>query len=108
MWFLLTPALILGVVAGIRQDSVLGVAAAYAAMLALILKAPREVNEVVREAAKRDQEFSRQRAELQSRIDVLSAQREISLILNEDVDLKTILKKVLTIILKTAPPCRRA
>ncbi len=98
MWFLLTPALILGVVAGIRQDSVLGVAAAYAAMLALILKAPREVNEVVREAAKRDQEFSRQRAELQSRIDVLSAQREISLILNEDVDLKTILKKVLIII----------
>ncbi len=98
LWVLFAPSVVLAVVAGIRRDSVLGAAAAYSAMLALILKAPREVREVVHEAATRDQEFARERAELQTRIDVLSAQREISLVLNEDVDLKMILEKVLAII----------
>ncbi len=98
MWFLLAPAVALAVVAGIRRDSILGAAAAYSAMLALILRTPREVREVVREAAVREQGFSRERAEFQTRIDVLSAQREISLVLNEDVELKSILDRVLSII----------
>ncbi|MBI2901072.1 MAG: sensor domain-containing diguanylate cyclase [Planctomycetes bacterium] len=94
---LAVPALALGAVAWLRRDALLGACAAYAAVLAVVLRRPREVREVAALAAERERAFSRERAELQARIDRLSAEREIGLILNEDVDFRTILDKVLTI-----------
>jgi len=99
--FLALPALGIGGYAALQRDPVLGACAVYAVALALLLRRPGELNAIAREAADRDRAFAQERAEFQGRIDVLSAQREISLILNEDVDFKTILEKVLAIVADT-------
>lgn len=94
---LLPPVIAAGVLAWLRQDYLLGAFAVYAGVLVVLFRTPGDVKAVAREAAERDRAFARERADLQARVDFLSAEREISLILNEDVDFRTILDKVLTI-----------
>ncbi|HEX7896555.1 MAG TPA: GGDEF domain-containing protein [Planctomycetota bacterium] len=48
-------------------------------------------------AADRERETKSNREELQGRVDLLTAQREISLVLNEDVDFRAVLERVLGI-----------
>ena len=68
-----------------------------AAVGAFILHRPSELSDLVLAARERESELLRQREELQSRVDVLSAEREISLIVNEELDFRTILERVLSI-----------
>jgi len=76
-------------------------AAAYgaglAALAAFVFRAPGEFQSLARAAADRERELSRQREELQARVDLLSAEREVSLVLNEDVDFRAVLDRVLSI-----------
>jgi diguanylate cyclase (GGDEF)-like protein len=72
-------------------------ATALAAAVSFVLRAPGEFQMVARAAADRERDLSRQREELQARVDLLSAEREVSLVLNEDVDFRTILDRVLSI-----------
>ncbi len=67
----------------------------------MILRRPGDLRSVAALAAERERTFAHERAELQGRIDRLSAEREISLVLNEDVDFATILDKVLSIVSDT-------
>jgi diguanylate cyclase (GGDEF)-like protein len=52
---------------------------------------------LARAAADRERDLAARREELQLRVDFLSAQREISLVLNEDVDFRAVLDRVLAI-----------
>jgi diguanylate cyclase (GGDEF)-like protein len=74
-----------------------GSGVALAALGAFVLKRPSEIGDLVAAARARETELLRQREELQARVDVLSAEREISLIVNEELDLRTILDRVLSI-----------
>ena len=74
-----------------------GYAVVQAAILAFVFRRPSEFGAVARVAAERDREHAARREELQARVDFLSAEREISLILNEDVDFRSILERVLSI-----------
>jgi len=74
-----------------------GSGVALAALGAFVLKRPSEIGDLVAAARARETELLRQRGELQARVDVLSAEREISLIVNEELDLRTILDRVLSI-----------
>ncbi len=65
--------------------------------VAFWLRTPAEVRALSRAAAERESELSAQRRELQARVDFLSAEREIGLLLNEDVDYDTIIDRVLAI-----------
>ncbi len=75
--------------------------AAYGVLLALIttwmLLRRGEVRALADLAADRERELKVAREDLQGRIDLLTAQREISLVLNEDVDFRTVLDRVLAI-----------
>ncbi len=70
---------------------------ALAAVAAFAFRPRSEVQALARAAAERERELARQREELQARVDLLSAEREVSLVLNEDVDFRTILDRVLSI-----------
>jgi diguanylate cyclase (GGDEF)-like protein len=74
-----------------------GYAVVLAAALAFLFRRPSEFTAVARAAAERERELLARKEELQARVDFLSAEREISLVLNEDVDFRTILDRVLTI-----------
>jgi diguanylate cyclase (GGDEF)-like protein len=74
-----------------------GSGVALAGIAAFILKRPSEIGDLVAAAREREAELLRQRGELQARVDVLSAEREISLTVNEELDFKTILERVLSI-----------
>src|SRR6185436_6548460 len=74
-----------------------GSGVALAALGAFVLKRPSEIGDLVLAARARESELLRERRELQARVDVLSAEREISLIVNEELDLRTILDRVLSI-----------
>jgi diguanylate cyclase (GGDEF)-like protein len=76
---------------------VVGSGIVVAAVGAFLLRRPSELSDLVLAARDRESELLRQREELQSRVDVLSAEREISLIVNEELDFKTILDRVLAI-----------
>ena len=82
-------------------DAVLLAAAGYAAVLAgiaaFVFRTPRDVRALAAAAAGRERELVLQRDELQARVEFLSAEREISLVLNEDVDFRTIFDRVLAI-----------
>jgi diguanylate cyclase (GGDEF)-like protein len=86
----------------LRHSGTLPLAAAgsgvlIAAFAAFILRRPSEFGAIARAARDRESELLRQREELQARVDVLSAEREISLIVNEELDFRTILERVLAI-----------
>ena len=68
-----------------------------AGVAAFVLRRPSEVGAIVRAAREREGGLLLQREELQARVDVLSAEREISLIVNEELDFRTILERVLSI-----------
>jgi diguanylate cyclase (GGDEF)-like protein len=74
-----------------------GSGVALAGIAAFILRRPSEFDALARAAREREGELRRQREELQARVDVLSAEREISLIVNEELDFRTILDRVLSI-----------
>src|SRR5262245_63309096 len=74
-----------------------GSGVALAALAAFVLRRPSEIGDLVAAARAREAELLRQREELQARVDVLSAEREIGLIVNEELDLRTILDRVLTV-----------
>jgi diguanylate cyclase (GGDEF)-like protein len=93
---------VLGVLLWQRQAGPLPIAAAASGVVAAFLAAfafrPRcEFKALSVAAAEREGELLRTLAELQARVDVLSAEREISLVVNEELDLKTILDRVLSI-----------
>ncbi|HZE95421.1 MAG TPA: GGDEF domain-containing protein [Planctomycetota bacterium] len=68
-----------------------------AAIAAFLLRRPSELRDLVLAARDRESELRRQREELQARVDVLSAEREISLIVTEELDFRAILERVLAI-----------
>jgi diguanylate cyclase (GGDEF)-like protein len=68
-----------------------------ALIAAFILRRPSELSDLVLAARAREGELNRQREELQARVDVLSAEREISLVVTEELDFKAILERVLAI-----------
>lgn len=76
--------------------------AGYGVLLALIttwmIGRRSEVRALAELAADRERELKTHREDLQGRIDLLTAQREISLVLNEDVDFRTVLDRVLAIV----------
>src|SRR5688500_593858 len=75
--------------------------AGYGVLLSLIaawLIARRaEARALAELAADRERETKSNREELRERVDLLTAQREISLVLNEDVDFRAVLERVLGI-----------
>jgi diguanylate cyclase (GGDEF)-like protein len=77
--------------------AVAGYAVLQAALLAFLFRRPSEFIAVARAAAERERDHLARREELQARVDFLSAEREISLILNEDVDFRVILERVLSV-----------
>lgn len=85
-----------------RRAGVLPLAAAgcgiiLAAIAAFLLRRPSEVASLVLAARAREGELLGQIKELQARVDVLSAEREISLIVNEELDFRAVLERVLSI-----------
>jgi len=97
----IVPATI-GVMLWLRRPEPLPLAAAgYAVLLAastaLLFRRPSEFTAVARAAAERERDLVARKEELQARVEFLSAEREISLVLNEDVDFRTILGRVLAI-----------
>lgn len=97
----LPPAGLLAWLIAERPDSlaiggaVYGLGLAFAA--AFLFRPNREVRAIARAAGDRDRNLSGLREELQARVELLSAEREISLVLNEDVDFRTVLDRVLAI-----------
>ncbi|HXG62367.1 MAG TPA: GGDEF domain-containing protein [Planctomycetota bacterium] len=78
----------------------LGVAAyavGLAAAAAFVFRRPAEFAAVARAAAEREREGAARLRELQGLVDLLSAEREIGLVLNEDVDFRAVLDRVLAI-----------
>ena len=65
------------------------------AATAFLFRTHGEYRALARAAAAQEAEVAAFREEIQQRVDVLSAQREIGLILNEDVDFKAVLDRVL-------------
>jgi diguanylate cyclase (GGDEF)-like protein len=74
-----------------------GYAVLLAASIAFLFRRPSEFTAVAKAAAERERDLRSRGEELQARVDFLSAEREISLILNEDVDFRAILERVLLI-----------
>jgi diguanylate cyclase (GGDEF)-like protein len=68
-----------------------------AAAAAFVLRRPAEFAAVARAAADREREGAARLRELQGLVDLLSAEREIALVLNEDVDFRAVLERVLAI-----------
>ncbi len=85
-----------------RQAGTLPLAAAASGVLSAFIAAfffrpSGEVRALARAAAGRERTLLLNLAELQARVDVLSAEREISLVVNEELDLRAILDRVLAI-----------
>ena len=72
-----------------------GVATAFVA--AFLMRRPSELRELVLASRERQSELRRQQDELQARVDVLSAEREISLIVTEELDFRATLDRVLSV-----------
>lgn len=72
-----------------------GVAAAFIA--AFLMRRPSELSDLVLAARERENELRRRQEELQARVDVLSAEREISLIVTEELDFRATLERVLSV-----------
>jgi len=72
-----------------------GLAAAFIA--AFLMRRPSELRDLVLAAREREAESRRRQAELQSRVDVLSAEREISLIVTEELDFRATMDRVLAV-----------
>jgi len=68
-----------------------------AAAAAFVFRSPAELRTLVCAAAERERDLVRRYEDLQSRVDLLSAEREIGLVLNEDVDFRTVLDRVLAL-----------
>ncbi|MEK7450141.1 MAG: GGDEF domain-containing protein [Planctomycetota bacterium] len=68
-----------------------------AALLALVIWENKKLKTKTKATENITQESRTQNQELQNKIELLSATREISLILNQDVDFETILKKTLEV-----------
>ena len=97
----LVPA-VLGAVLIHRHAGVLPLAAAgsgllLAAIAAFLFRTRGDVEAIARAAAEREGALRARGEELQERLEVLSAEREISLIVNEELDLRTILERVLAV-----------
>jgi len=74
-----------------------GYAVGLSMLLAFVFRRPSEFSALARAASERERELLRRGAELQARVEFLSAEREISLVLNEDVEFRTVLDRVLAI-----------
>jgi len=72
-----------------------GVAAAFVA--AFLMRRPSELRDLVLAARDREAELRRRQEELQARVDVLSAEREIGLIVTEELDFRATLERVLSV-----------
>ena len=72
-----------------------GLAAAFIA--AFLMRRPSELRDLVLAAREREAESRRRQSELQSRVDVLSAEREISLIVTEELDFRATMDRVLAV-----------
>jgi len=72
-----------------------GLAAAFIA--AFVMRRPSELRDLVLAAREREGELRRRQEELQARVDVLSAEREISLIVTEELDFRATLDRVLSV-----------
>lgn len=72
-----------------------GLAAAFVA--GFLMRRPSELRDLVLAARDREGELRRRSEELQARVDVLSAEREISLIVTEELDFKATLDRVLSV-----------
>jgi diguanylate cyclase (GGDEF)-like protein len=72
-----------------------GVVAAFIA--AFLMRRPSELSDLVLAARERENELRRRQEELQARVDVLSAEREISLIVTEELDFRATLERVLSV-----------
>lgn len=97
----IVPATI-GIELHLRHAGPLALAAAGAGVLtagiaAFGMRRPSELRDLVLAAREREGELRRQREELQARVDVLSAEREIALIVTEELDFRAILERVLSI-----------
>src|SRR6516164_8111294 len=90
------PVTVGGILLFRRSDTLPLASAIYgvllAGALAFLFRRPSEFAAVARAAAERERGLLSRSEELQARVDFLSAEREISLILNEDVDFKAILE----------------
>jgi diguanylate cyclase (GGDEF)-like protein len=86
---------------GAIPPALAGVALGLAGGALLLLGARRKVRDLASAALARERTLLAQREELQGRVEFLSALREISLILNEDVDFRNILDRVLAIACET-------
>jgi diguanylate cyclase (GGDEF)-like protein len=75
-----------------------GLAAAGAVWVGAAWRGPREVAAMAGRVAELQREAWRQRFELKTTIDFLGAEREIGLILSEDVEFRAILERVLPIV----------
>ena len=84
---------------GLRQMAILcsGFCIAIILWAVFTRRSRKDINEIARVQREAQQVLAGQRTDLQSRIDFLTAEREISLILNEDVEFEAVLEKVLTI-----------
>ncbi len=97
----IVPATI-GIELYLRQAGTLPLAAAGSGVIAAFIAAffmrrPSELRELVLAAREREGDLRHRQEELQSRVDVLSAEREISLIVTEELDFKATMDRVLSV-----------
>lgn len=97
----IVPATI-GIELYLRQAGPLPLAAAGAGLAsafiaAFLMRRPSELSQLVLAARAREIELRRQHDELQARVNVLSAEREISLIVTEELDFRATLERVLSV-----------
>jgi len=97
----IVPATI-GIELYLRQAGTLPLIAAGSAVViafvaAFVLRRPSELRELVLAARERQSELRRKQDELQARVNVLSAEREISLIVTEELDFRATLDRVLSV-----------
>ena len=94
--------LTIGIELYLRQAGALPLAAAGSGLVAafiaaFLMRRPSELRDLVLAAREREAESRRRQAELQSRVDILSAEREISLIVTEELDFRATMDRVLAV-----------
>jgi len=92
----------IGIELYLRQAGALPLAAAGSGLVvafiaAFLMRRPSEIRDLVLAAREREAESRRRQAELQSRVDILSAEREISLIVTEELDFRATMDRVLAV-----------
>jgi len=97
----IVPATI-GIELSLRQAGPLPLAAAGSGVVAafiaaFLMRRPSELSDLVLAAREREGDLRRRQEELQARVDVLSAEREISLIVTEELDFRATLERVLSV-----------